>query len=348
MARVSHAAPSCSVQTLVALVAALRKWGVDPAPVCERAGITEAQLEDDGLRIPIADACGAWDVATERTGDPAIGLHVVESMTPETPGGFTDLFAYLAITSATRREAFERSNRYLRIVHDDHELEFEISDGRSICRIDPFGGAPPHLQRTMGEYVVGMMARIGPVVVGSAEGMEVWFAHPAPDYEADYARVIEIPYRFDARCYAIVGAEANLDMPLPRADSRLCELLEQHAEELLSKLPDGGTFADRVKQQVASMLPSGETGADRVAEALGVSVSTLRRRLRAADTSHRQILDAARCDLARRALVEKGVSVNEVAFLLGFSDASAFHKAFRRWTGRSPSEFVRAARNTEA
>ena len=84
----------------------------------------------------------------------------------------------------------------------------------------------------MGEYVVGMMARIGPVVVGSAEGMEVWFAHPAPDYEAEYARVIEIPYRFDARCYAIVGAEANLDMPLPRADSRLCGLLDQHAEEL--------------------------------------------------------------------------------------------------------------------
>ena len=184
-----------------------------------------------------------------------------------------------------------------------------------------------------------------PTVVGDAEGMEVWFAHAAPDYASEYARVIEIPYRFDARCYAIVGSAALLDRPLPKADSRLCELLEQHAEELLARLPAGDAFEDRVRKQIASLLPSGETHADRVAETLGVSTSTLRRRLREAGTSHRQLLDAVRCDLACSALLGKDVSVNEVAFLLGFSDASAFHKAFRRWTGQSPSEFARAARN---
>jgi AraC-like DNA-binding protein len=131
-----------------------------------------------------------------------------------------------------------------------------------------------------------------------------------------------------------------LSDPNPTSDPALVLALERHARELLAKLLLGDDLPSRVRHEIASLLPLGAS-AEAVAETLRMSARSLRRRLEAENTSYTQILDELRCELARRYLAQGQRGVEEVAFALGFSDGSAFHKAFRRWTGERPKDFAR-------
>lgn len=340
MARSDEPALLCSVQVLHPLLRALAKLDVDRGRVLARVGLTFEQLADPELRIPYCQTISAWEAAYELADDPALGLHVVEHLDLED----FSLFRYLSATSATSREAYERTKRYVRVVHDAVQVELSVEGERTICRTNAgeWSTGP-----WAAEYGVGMMIKLAPTVVGEPIGISAWFEHDEPDYVDEYHRVLGVPIRFGAPCNAIVGSSDRLDHPLPRADSALCALIEQHAAELLAKVPDTTTFADTVRQRIAATLPHGSPTAEEIARGLGMSARTLRRRLSELGTRHQKLVDEVRCDLAERALVERGISVNEVAYLLGFSDASAFAKAFRRWTGRTPREVLserRAAR----
>ncbi len=333
----SAQAPRCAIESLVPVIFALRVRGVDPIPVLSSVGLSEAQLHEPALRIPNQQAQPFWAAAYVASEDPAFGLHVAEGISPQ----MLHLFTYLASTSATPREAYQRSSRYVRLVNDALNIQLRIEEGRTICS-NELDGTPD--TPSSAEYCIALMVRSSPIVMGGPPLLEAWFTHPEPDHVSEYHRILGVPIRFDAPFNAIVGDEAHLDDPLPKADSTLCRLLERHAGELLAKISPHDGFASAVRQRITRELGSGNPGADAVAESLGVSVRTLRRRLRDEGTSHQNLLDEVRSELATAMLGERGLSVNEVAFLLGFSDASAFHKALRRWSGRAPGEYVRELR----
>ena len=328
--------PKCSIRTIEPLIEVLRRHGRPINAVLEAAGVTEAQLGQLELRIPEAGTRRAWEIAYEMLGDPALGLHVAEAMSTD----HTALFKYLAATSSTGREAFERSTRYLRIVGETMTFRMETRGKRTICSAQPLIGerVPPHV---VADFAVGMMSRLAPEIVGDTEGLEAWFTHPEPAYRDTYAQIIPLPCRFEAPENGLAGWVAALDSPLPRADSILNRLLDEQAREALANLPEYSDLADRVRTAIAQSLRKGELGTDATASRVGMSARSLRRQLNEQGLSHQQLLDEVRAEIARRSLVD-GLSPSEVAFLVGFSDASAFHKAFRRWTGLAPREFVRS------
>lgn len=340
MAVSSETSPTCSIRWLDPLVHTLRRLGVDVEAVLATQGLGMEQLADSDLRVPTARASGVWRAAYDAAGEPAFGIRVVDDLETEP----FSLGIYLAASSETARQAYERGIRYARIAHGGLRFELRIDGGRSICRTG-FVGDDPISSET--EYALGMMVRLAPFVAGGTTGeREVWFRHEVTDvYAREASAVFGCTVRFGAPCDAIVGNAKGLDHPLPRADSALCQLLEEHAAELLARVPRPLGFADRVRECLASELPCGCFGAEHVAATLGISPRTLRRRLQDAGLSYQQVLDEVRLGLARRALGQEGLTVNEVAFLLGFSDASAFHKAFRRWTGSGPREYVFRHRN---
>jgi AraC-like DNA-binding protein len=169
---------------------------------------------------------------------------------------------------------------------------------------------------------------------------EAWFSYPPPNHADDYERILEVPVHFDASHDAVVFSASMLADPNPATDPALVRALEHHARELLAKLPLGDDLQSRVRYTIASLLPLGAS-AEAVAGKLRMSARNLRRRLEAEHKSYKEILDEVRCELARRYLAQEHRRVEEVAFALGFSDGSAFHKAFRRWTGESPTNFAR-------
>src|SRR5262249_2535552 len=132
---------------------------------------------------------------------------------------------------------------------------------------------------------------------------------------------------------------ATLDLPIMKADPGLCAVLDRHAEELLAKYPRSDDLVARLREIIRNELNGGDPGVDRVARQLGLSARTLQRKLREHGITHQEILDQMRKDLATRYLSQPEMAICEVAYLLGFSESSAFHRAFKRWTGSTPTEF---------
>lgn len=332
---------TCAIEIVRPLVSALDAMGADVAAVLSRAGLREDQISDVELRVPETTIIAAWDAARAVTGDPALGLHVVEHLQAGAVSTFANLFTYLAATSATPRDASARALRYMPLVHDGAHFTMEPAGDRILCKMEV---ARPSTSRiTSGEYLVGLMAKIAPEVVGDVGDTWAMFKHAEPAYGAEYERILGMRCRFEQSFYGLSSPAGGLDVPLPKADSALCTVLSRYAEGLLEKLPREDAFPALVRRRVSEALPTGDTSAEAVAEGAGVSVRTMRRRLKEARTSHQQILDEVRRELACQTLRTPGLSVHEAAFLVGFSDASAFHKAFRRWTGRSPSDYAREA-----
>jgi AraC-like DNA-binding protein len=324
---------SCSIRTIIPAINLLRVEGLPIEAALEAAGIREADLQDPDIRISNASMMRAWDVSHQIVGNPAFGLRVAETMDPD----ITALFAYLAASSETGRDAFQRATRYLRIVSDAIECKLEMIGQHSICSLHTEGAQK--LPQAYADYVVGMMSILATKIVSEKTPLEVWFEHPAPDYLDEYQRVIPHPIRFSAERNGIGGLASTLDQPLPGADLTLRTLLEDQAQQKLDTLPVRQSFTDDVRHAITRGLDRGEFGMDATAKGLAISPRTLRRRLKEDELTHRQLVREVRCDVASRALAN-GMTANEVAFMVGFSDAPAFHKAFKRWTGKKPSELV--------
>jgi hypothetical protein len=248
---------TCSIESLLPLIDALRRLGIDVGPVLASAGLDPAQLADPELRIRVAQSMAVWDAAYRAAGDPALGLHILEGLDISK----FSLWAYLAASSATAREAWERATRYLRIVNDALEVEVEIDGERGICRTGLRGF---ELSRSQAELSVGLMVKVAPRVVGSTRDLEAWFRHPEPDYSELYDSVLGCPVHFGASFDGISGSARLLDRPLPRADTELCALLEEQARQRLARLPAPGDFVGIVRHRIAAALPDGDPGVEAV------------------------------------------------------------------------------------
>src|SRR5262249_60561125 len=171
----------------------------------------------------------------------------------------------------------------------------------------------------------------------------VEFSHAAPRDVAEHQRIFRAPLAFGQPETALVVPRAALDLPLAHADAGLLSLLERQIHELVLRLPQGESVTDRARRLIAEELSGGDPSVDTVARQLRMSPRTLPRPLKDGGTSFRLLLDSLRHDMAARYLAEDDLPIAEAAFLLGFSEASAFHRSFKRWTGQTPAEFRKAA-----
>ncbi len=168
----------------------------------------------------------------------------------------------------------------------------------------------------------------------------VEFHHHRSNDIDEFRRYFGASVHFGKRRNAIVLKRSDLDLPCRSADARLLRILKGYCEEILKQRPEGSDLKRDVEHLVATLLPSGAATNQRVARELGMSQRTMARRLTDLGTSFGQILDGVRRQLAVRYLEEPNVRASQIAFLLGYSEPSAFNHAFRRWTGVSPSKFV--------
>jgi AraC-like DNA-binding protein len=167
----------------------------------------------------------------------------------------------------------------------------------------------------------------------------VRFQHAEPPLLASHRRVFGEAVEFGAEADELVFSCETLELPVVTADPALSEVLLAHARTLIERLPEGESLALRVQRWVAVRLPESTPSVDDAALGLALTRRTLQRRLKEEGTSFEDLVDDLRRQLAERYLREQRLGVQETAFLLGYSDVSAFHRAFLRWTGLSPSRF---------
>jgi AraC-like DNA-binding protein len=340
--RVRHREPRLTVRALRPLISGLVTAGYDPVPFLHTQGIDRDTLLDHDALVPMSACVALLAEAVRTTGDDNLGLHVAQ----RAELGSFDVHFYAMVSSPTLGAAFERVCRYQRLIHETSHVRLEISGDRAVLshRLPGDLAAP----RQTAELLLASWVRAGRIATRTNwSPAEVRFAHRVPRDSRDHEHFFGAPVRFATGENALVLPAALLDLPCRRHDPSLLSLLDRYAADRLGD-EQSATFADRARAALAEELQEGQVTAARLAVRLKVSVRTLHRALAAERTSYRRLLDKLRLDLAERHLRDDRLAVAEVAFLLGFSELSAFHRAFKRWTGHTPASVRAPARRSGA
>ena len=312
--------------------------GHDPMTFLHTQGIDSKILLDPDATVPMSACVGLLADAVRATGDDNLGLHVAE----HAELGSFDVHFYAMISSPTLGAAFERVCRYQRLIHETSQVRLEQSEDRAVLSHRLAGGmAAP---RQTAELLLASWVRAGRVATRTMwSPVEVRFAHPAPRDSREHVRFFAAPVLFATGENALVLPSALLHLPCRRTDPSLLSIIDRYVADRLGG-PRVATFADRARAALSEELQAGNVTAERLAARLTVSIRTLHRSLAAEGTSYRRLLDQLRLDIAERHLLDDRMSVAEIAFLVGFSELSAFHRAFKRWTERTPAAFRAEAR----
>jgi AraC-like DNA-binding protein len=169
--------------------------------------------------------------------------------------------------------------------------------------------------------------------------LEVWFQHPSPRDRSIHDELFRCPVRFDAPETRLVLSRSAIERPVVGRDPALYEYLDRHALALAKTFPEATSLSARVRRELGSALAAGEPSQIEIARRLALSERSLQRHLKAEGHTFAELLEGVRQELARSYLRDPALSVSEVAFLLGYSEPSSFHRAFKRWEGEGPSEF---------
>lgn len=313
------------------LAAWTRRFVMESAPAAARSHVL-AGLGEGDARLAYADAAALWERLPAGHADPDLGLSFAETLTTAHLG----VAGYFASTAETVGAALERVLRFHRLMKDPDELSITVTpDAVRVVEAPPPGEArfPRHLaEAILGAYPVLMRQWTGlPVEVTS-----VRFQHAAPPDTRAHQRLFGCVPTFGARDNELVLVGAVARLPLRTADAALASYLEPVVVARLAALPAGDPLLGDLGRAVLDALPDGYPGIQRVARKLGLSSRSLQRRLEERSTRYQDVVDGIRHAAAVRLLSDATLSVAEVAFVLGFSDTSGFHRAFRRWTGQAP------------
>lgn len=326
---------SVSARALMPLVAALERAAVDLDAFFSRypiAGLRAGLTADSELRFPSAPLEGLWAHAAIAAGDPLFGVHAASSVEEHSFG----VFSYLAATSGTWGHALDRVCRYFSLVTDTGRYEISSAGGAAVLAFRADLSFRP--ANELCDFAVAVPFQYGMRNVRDFQALEISLPYPEPSHARELERFFGAPVRFSAPGISLVFAEALLAAPLRAAAPELARLLESVADERVAKLPGAGDELAHVRQVLREALRGGDASLEAVARRLRLSPRVLQRHLKAQGTGFAAELDAVRRDLAL-VLVRQSLALQEVAFLLGFSEAAAFHRAFRRWTDEAPGQY---------
>lgn len=309
--------------------------GIEIEKLMAAIGMDSSVLNDPDGRIPTDTHNRAWELAIEAAGNIPLGLRYIDHIQPAT----FHILGYLILTCANLKDAIEYFIRYETLVNDKHETSLETNgaDTHIVYAID---GAFKKFHISIIEATLGGMVNFGQWLCG--EGFvprEVHFIYEQPAYIAEYKNIFPCPVLFSQPENRIVFDRSMLDLPLRFADSQMLGVFRKQVEKLHAELSTNGSLGDQILQYFSKTLFNGDPGIEKVSDHFRMSSRTLQRKLKKEGLSYWEILEGFRKKSALRYLQDKNIAIYDIAFLLGFTDLSSFHRAFKRWYGMPPGEY---------
>lgn len=296
----------------------------------------EALADPDG-RVPSSLLLQLWEYLPTRCPDESFGFWLAEQL--QAPP--LSLATWVISSSPTLGQGFERALRYQRLLHDEAQSELITNDAETAYR-HQIGRPPFRAPSAAIEFGFLSFLQLARRLTGAAiVPRRLLLRHAAPRDVIRHQACFGPGLVFSADADELVLDRASLELPVRGSDPTLARIVEGHAEAALARLPASNALGARVRAQINELLVGGTPSVEAVSERLRLSRRTLQRQLSAAGTSFAEELDHARHALSLRYLADARISLQETAFLLGFSEASAFHRAFVRWTGQTPANFRR-------
>jgi AraC-like DNA-binding protein len=305
--------------------------GLEPARLLAGAGLA---LDDRDGRVTEAQAADLFDRAAALLDDPALGLHAGEGIRP----GHYGALGYVAMNCATLAEALDSLRRYQSLVIDLGEVGMKMEADTVVLSWQPDTERP---YRQLAEFnLAGLLTFTRWMAGRDAQPAWIELAYPAPADLHEHARVFGCDLRFDRPHYRLALPQAWLRAPLIQPDPAMRELMQRLADQQLRALPrEGEDLLARARGLIARQLKQPPVELDGIATQLATSPRSLQRRLAEAGLSFSQLTEQVRRELAERYLQDASMNLTDIAFLLGYSEQSAFQRAFKRWSGQTPAQF---------
>ena len=290
-------------------------------------------------RLPAEDYCALLLKAAERLQDPLLGLHLGQAIQPAHLGAL----GYVLLACENLGAALARIQRYHRLVNDINPIEPHVIGDQLELR---WGAAHGRTGALYDESGITGIVQIGRDLCGQRLPVSALdFINPAPRDARPYERYFGCKVRFGQPVTRLVLPLHSLAMPLRQADPTLLRLMEQQVDTVMAQLPEAGDLGEMTRRVIAHLAPQGLPELERVAQELRLPPRVFYRRLAAQGLNFRALRETALRQVAEMHLRDERLTLAEVGALLGYSEQSAFSRAFRRWAGMSPLAWRQAERH---
>jgi AraC-like DNA-binding protein len=307
--------------------------GGDVAALIARHGLPKDAAEQREVDLSLDALDEIAEAAAAQANDPNLGMHLAIRL----PRGSYGLLEYIGRSASTIRQAGERFLRYSTLLND--LVSFRFEDGKLTQRVE---GHAPCVGRHAGEMFIALAVRyLREMANEDWAPTRVGFAHRAPPDTSEHESWFKAPISWGGGINYLEIPPSILDRSVVTRDEMLFSVLDVQAQQLIASRPAKTDALARVREAVRAALEDGNPNLGDVAKRLRTSPRTLQRRLGAEGTSFQDVVDSVREELARiyMADTKRKYTVGELAYLLGFSEISALSRAFKRWTGMTPTQW---------
>jgi len=333
--------PSIGSSSVLALLSLLENYGFSQARVSKISGIDLSYLEQQDSRLPLDQYQTLWKTALALTNNPSLGLELGQILNTSKIG----LVGHVVFNCETLAEGLSEYIRLFSIVNEAISLTLETDKDYAYLRfihLNPEYYCTPDMERTMTLF----LHRAKAIFDQDVQWESADFQHAQPEYSDQYKKTFNCPLRFSQNYCQVVFKRQYLALSPKQRNPYIGSAARQYANNLLKKLFKR-SYADKVKALITQSIGTGEADVDHIAKQLNTSRQTLYRKLKAENVSFQELLEDVRFASAKEQLKESELSLSEIAFSLGFSDLSAFSRAFKRWSGVTPKGFRENLKKTD-
>ena len=315
-------------------MARLSSAGVPVAPILKRVGLTPELIADPEVRLSVRSQVTLLDEAATALKDDCIGFTLARDFDPRDLG----LLYYVMASSQSLGEALKRLARYSKITNE--AVAFGYREANRLTISLSYSGVPRHSDRHQIEFCMFAVLRICRLLSGRhIVPQNFTIAHHRSGNISEMSRFVGTKIQFGTGTDEFSLEFDTRELPLIHSDNRLNDLLLRYCElGLAHRRDDLNRLRPKVENAISSLLPHGRVVVGDIAHTLGMSPRTLERKLSEEGSNFTEVIQQLRRDLAVRYLKERNLHVSKIAWLLGFREVSSFTHAFKRWTGKTPSQ----------
>lgn len=321
----------------IALVAMRR--GASMEEVCKAIGVTQATLENPEAIANLDQSIKAWELALRFTGDPFLGLHLGETTSP----GLVGMVGYFMESSSDLQTAFRNLLEFKHLVDSDSSY-VEVKGEEFIYHMDPdplWAALSPETARQVTEHGFSTIPNFIKLLCGKPiYPLRVGSPFPRPSDTREYVRIFKTEPLFNQPSAYMAFRLRDMEMPLIGHNPVLNAVFKELLEKAIAKAGISASFPDQVRRIILQKFISTIPPLPEVAALLHVTPRTLQRRLKDEDATFQGIVESVKSEMAIGLLKKPGLTVNEVAWKLGYMEPNVFRRAFKKWTGKSPREYT--------
>ena len=333
--------PMISMSAGAGLIEAIKAAGANPHDVLGTIAVDSAIFSKPDSFIRVSTFARILEEAARVSSDACFGLHFGERYNPKNIGPLI----YVVLNSPTIAAGIENTARYIKIHNEAARASLLVEKDRAYLRLSPHE-LLIHTSRQHSEYAMTVALNTLRLMVGSEWApQEVHFTHHLEAATPEHFRVFGAPIMFGCPANAFVIESDFLKREVPAADPRLYSILKSYLGRVLNEMPREDDLVAAVRRAIGEAMRDGEPKLSRAAKQFGMSPRLLQRRLKEYGLDFKKLVDDTRQRLALQYIKEEKDTLTQIAFMLGYSDVSAFNRAFKRWTGTAPLKYRRTLAN---